>query len=511
MVFKSLFGEKSRPNSVSLGSPEAEGESTPSSSVYLPDVYEDYHDLIAQLSNEKFIIIGKKGSGKSAFAEYIDLKSQEEPNLFSKFIRGADCSLEKLVQLGDSSGNSVDAQSLFKWLIYTNILKLFLTNEAAKSSGKFEQLNQFLKKNSGYIEINEYEIKELVSKGGWEVSTDHFARFARAKMSKDVEIKSGKAHFSKLLPSLERVITSVLKSESDRENDNSYVIFFDDLDVGFHGQDQSSCDALVSLIRVARQINKEIFSKNGIDGKVVLLIRDDVETFLVNKYPDTAKIFSSYSVKVRWFQGASYSSGNEDSQFIKQFINKRIVYAFNKAGLSVNETDPWSSLVSDDIGFERSSFKYILNSTLFRPRDLLLFFKPIENGAYNFPISFHQYQNLATIYVDELAKEIKNELASFYNNNEIEMIFNSLGEMSKFRPNYAEAVDIVKNNCNSQRPEAVLEDLFDRSVIGNYDQNSDWYYFKYREEVGSSVQLTIDIKKQIVIQSGIRQYLANKY
>ena len=58
-----------------FGAPEAEAESLPNSRVFLSDVYEDHHDLHTELASEKFIVVGRKGSGKSAFAEYTYLLS----------------------------------------------------------------------------------------------------------------------------------------------------------------------------------------------------------------------------------------------------------------------------------------------------------------------------------------------------------------------------------------------------------------------------------------------------
>lgn len=54
-----------------LGSPEAEAEAEalPNSQIPLSSVYDDYSNLVAELQYEKFIILGRKGSGKSAFAE----------------------------------------------------------------------------------------------------------------------------------------------------------------------------------------------------------------------------------------------------------------------------------------------------------------------------------------------------------------------------------------------------------------------------------------------------------
>ncbi len=66
--------------------------------------------------------MGRKGAGKSAFAEYTYLLSQSEPNIFCSFIRQDVISLEKLVQLGTESQSVVSKEQLFKWLIYTALL-----------------------------------------------------------------------------------------------------------------------------------------------------------------------------------------------------------------------------------------------------------------------------------------------------------------------------------------------------------------------------------------------------
>ena len=100
-----------------LGSPEAEAEATSSSRISLYDVYEDYHGLIQSIMHEKFIILGRKGSGKSAFAEYVYEFSKRDPNTFCGFIRKTEINLERIVQFGIDSGINIEKGSLFKWLI----------------------------------------------------------------------------------------------------------------------------------------------------------------------------------------------------------------------------------------------------------------------------------------------------------------------------------------------------------------------------------------------------------
>src|SRR6266567_4010056 len=99
MVFGSLMQRKEH-KAIFLGSPEAEAEATANSRMPLTEVYEDFHDLLYGLSGEKFIVVGRKGAGKSAFGEYVYARSLSEPNLWCNFIRKSDCDLERAVQIG---------------------------------------------------------------------------------------------------------------------------------------------------------------------------------------------------------------------------------------------------------------------------------------------------------------------------------------------------------------------------------------------------------------------------
>ena len=507
MVFRSLLKGQQK-GGVYLGSPEAEADANPNSRVPLSEVYEDFHHLLPQLMHEKFIVVGRKGSGKSAFAEYVWLEADRQPNLFCKFIRKSDFSLEKVVQLGEAEGIKVDSEALFKWLIYTNILKLFAFNEAISSNKDYELLRQFLKKNSGYIDIREYEIKELIKKHGFEVNIEQFKRFVRGKFDKQIEERSSRTHFYKLLPHLEEIIVAVLSSKEERINDNSYVLFFDDLDIGFSVSNELSCDSLVNLIRACRHVNNDIFGKNELNAKAIILLRDDIESFLSSRYADTAKIFSSYSAKINWYQDDYVRGQDENNLNIKKFINRRIVYAFNKAMLKVDSVDPWLSLVKDsDDG--KSTFKGILNNTLFRPRDLLLLFKPLENGSYNFPLSRNAISALLNNYAEELAKELKNELSSFYSPTQIETIFNALGKLSREYKSYKEASDAFKNQCVGVDATEIMEYLFNRSVIGNVDDKG-WFTFKCREPLSSPEPFRLNKGQNVAIQYGIRTYVHHK-
>jgi energy-coupling factor transporter ATP-binding protein EcfA2 len=512
------LGKQTNSSFIYLGAPEAEAEALPNSKVPLNEVYEDFHNLISALSNEKFIVVGRKGSGKSAFAEHIASLANEDSNTFCKFIRQGESNLEHIVQIGKESGHLIERENLYKWLILTNLLKLFTDNLAVSDNKDYQLLAQFLKKNSGYINIKESEIKELVKKRGFEVDINFLKRFAQSRLNKTIEIRQERAPFYKLIPHLRDVVLNVLMSHSERENSNSYVIFFDDLDISFDANNTDSVEAIISLLRVTKEINNEFFAKNSLDSKVVILLRDDICKSIASKSSDTAKIFSSYSATINWYQDEYHQTSGELALNIRRFINKRIRYAFGKENFEFNQQDPWLSLVQDPfIGISKpeskTSFKYILDHTLFRPRDLLLFFKPLASHTYKLPLNKQDVHHLIGRYSEELVNELKNELSCFYSGQQINMIFNALGaiqnecNISNNYCSYESAKIFISENCNDIDADSLLSDLFERSVVGNIS-DAHFVYFKHREPTTASYHF--NSRHKIVLHSAIKVYTTNR-
>jgi hypothetical protein len=507
MVFSSLVGKRQY-QTVFLGAPEAEAEAMATSRMPLVDVYEDFHQLLDGLSGEKFIVIGRKGAGKSAFAEYVYARSLSEPNLSCEFVRKNDCDLERAIQLGQEAELNVDTESFFRWVIYTNILRLFVDHPAVEGNNDYQLLRLFLDKNSGYIRINELELKQLISKHGFDVAIEQFRRFLSVKLNKQIEIKSERAPYFKLLGHLEEVIIRLLKTHENQINENSFVLFFDDLDIGFDASSDASINSLVSLLRACRHVNNDVFGKNRLNAKAVILLRDDIEAWVSGRFADTAKLFASYASRINWYQEEFSGQGkDENSLNLKRFINKRICYALGAAQLPCG-TDPWASLVAEE-GYEKTGFKYVVNQTLFRPRDLLLFFLPLDTGKFSYPLSPNDVRVLADRYSEELAKEVKSELSSFYKAAVIEMIFKALGQISETYQTYDDASQIIRETSTGVDANELLAYLFDRSRIGMIDSKG-WFTFKCRQSVHSSAPLNIDTNQKLVVQYGIRVYLKTR-
>ncbi len=465
-----------------IGVAEAEGEAN-NSAITLSEVFHDFLDILNQLDNEKFIVTGRKGSGKSAIGEYIFSLAQSDPNMFSTFIKKSDIDIEQIVQIGNEKGTSIQQELLFKWVILTQILNLIANNQNVQNLKERKNLKLFIERNRGFIDIRKNEIKEIITEKGMSINIEYLKRLYLANFNKKITIKEGKADFFQLIPYLEETIVNILVKDPS----NSYVLIFDDLDIGYSNKSESGLQVLSDLLRVAKHYNNEVFGRQEINSKIIILLRNDIVKHL-RFHADTAKIFASYAVELNWYEEAYRTQENNIK--LKQFINKRISRNFEKKGLEYMKERPWESLIDEtdfsSITFRnnKSSFKYILDHTFYRPRDLILFFKDIGSRKFKIPISKSDVNILIGNYVNQSVLEIQNELAALYTPKEITAIFEALRLYDDKRPfSYNTIVSTLSNKGFKDNAQSVVDELFYYSLIGNINDN-DEINFKFREKGG---------------------------
>lgn len=483
-----------------IGAPEAEAESTHSSKIQLNEIFEDFFDVLPKLQTEKFIISGRKGNGKTAIAEHIHYLCNNEHDYFCDFIRKADIDIEKITQLTKESDIGVSQELLIEWIILINIVKQLVKNQGIENQREINDLNVFLRKNSGFVEIKSNQIEEVIQSKGWEINVEYFRRYLTAKFGNKFDIKSGKAPFYKLIPHLKETVRELFKNTINR--DNHYILIFDDLDIGFNTTNKNNIKTILNIIRVVKDYNISFFGKEGISAKIILLLREDISRVLLNEDADTAKIFSSYEIPLNWYEHQRIYK-QENQLKLKQFINKRIALNFTQNGLAFNEVDPWSSLISDDEGYSKSSFKYVIDHTLLRPRDLILFFKPLPELKFSIPLNKSDINTLLGKYSVEFVKELRNELTAHYSSENINSIFNAFNNCVQEPVSYKYFIDELNKFGFNENVDSLLNLLFDLSIIGNVTEDNKTY-FKHWEQDDEIFHFNHDFK--IIPHFTLRNY-----
>lgn len=400
-----------------FGSTEAEGENVDGSS--LLDYFDDYLDILGQLDIGKFIFTGRKGVGKSAIAKYIHDTSEQTENSYAKLLRINDIEIERFIQITDEEQNK--EKLIFEWLILVNIIRLIISNESGDNIDEFSKLKKFLYINSGIVNVDSYKLTEGEKNKPNEVNFAMLKPAFGGVFKNYFNVKLDKTEFYKLIPPLKDILKIILSYEINK--DKEFWLLFDDLDINFDIRSDKDTGKLMDLLRISKYYNNEVFSKNH--AKILIFLREDIRNAIISKYADSAKIFSTYEININW-----YCENNEDDIPLKKLANRRVKLNFDKLNIPCEE-DAWSSLIKSGKSetayyWGQSSFKYVLDFTFYRPRDIITFLSMVTKENYQYPIDVDDLKKILKKYLEVNVEEIKSELKLFFNDEEINKIFNEL-------------------------------------------------------------------------------------
>ncbi len=468
-----------------FGATEAEGENKKGVQNF-QYYFDDYLNVLPQLRNEKFIFTGRKGAGKSAIAKYIRDTSDSEDNSYSDLIRLKDIEIEKLIQIEELEKFDHKELVVFEWLILVRLIKLILLNDSGKYTLEYEKLEKFIERNSGVVCVDKYQIVGINDKKGFEVKFEVLQQ-AFPSFSKYFDKKTNKAPFYKLINPLKEVVSKILTFPINEGKE--FWLLFDDLDINFKENSKDSIDKITELIRISKIYNTEIFKGSG--AKILVFLRDDIKNIIEKHHTDTAKIFTSYEAKLDWYDHEKFKL-DEDETALKKFVNKRIEQNFIANNIEYSKSSPWNSLFGNDPNEyqQKTSFKYIIDFTYYRPRDMILFLKPIGDYDFRYPLLACNVKSLIRKYLNENLREIKNELSIYFESNEITDIISVLRTMTeRYGPiSYTELKKVIENYDFQRKPEEIVKILSSYSITIPKDGMGQ-LHFNYREESADSVNI----------------------
>lgn len=453
-----------------FGLPEAEAEKTFERRNNV-SFYEDYFNILNEIGNGKFIISGRKGSGKSAIAKHI-LEIKKDHELYAIVVNHGDYVINKSINAPDNT--VVSSEILWEWLTLVKFVKMILDSQIAQYLQEIKSLKLFWKNNSGFLDIEKFDVKEIITNNSHELSFNPLKNILSAAIKKGLGVKAEHAPFYKLIPALREIVSKVLRMDVFKSID--FVVMYDDLDIDFNLNDKDDQQNLLNLIRMARNYNTSRLDGTG--GKVLLFIRDDVSSALQAIGADTGKLFGSYECQIKWY---NHEIGNDDDNNnpIKRFVNRRLSINFNLLGIKYNRDNPWESFVEENYyGYSnKSAFKYLLDYTFYRPRDIINIFKDVGKRKYKLPMSCENVKSLIKNYLNDNKIEVFNELSVLYDKQKQGFIETILGSLAKNGPlEYNKVIQLFQQNSLSEKDLKVLIDYY--VVIPMEDNHPK---FSYRE------------------------------
>ena len=365
---------------LNFGAPAAERDINQGLKEYFveSDIFKKFY------SKSKYVLIGNRGTGKSAIFKIIAERDRAKGNLVIE-LSPENYSYEMLSQLmlKESAGSWVKQgayAAAWKYLLYILIMKEINKSGRSFKSGSAAKIYEYLRDNhkdeqSNPIAILISYLKRLegIKIGKYEAS---FKTQELTRLYKLDEI----IH---LLPSLYELCKKM-----------NVVVLIDELDKGWDSSEDAK--AFISgLFQAAMSINE---ATNSI--RVLISLRKELYDSIPSLYEDAQK-YRDIMDTIMW-----------DENLLLNLISNRIRYSV-QALKSQSDIDAWNAIFVEILDYRQTkSFNYIIDRTLYRPREIIQFCTDIidtKTSITSFPVDYSIISKSELIYSEARSKDIAAE------------------------------------------------------------------------------------------------------
>lgn len=349
------------------------------------DIYEYYVNTANDdnlLKAEYNIIVGRKGSGKTAAFYYLKTKFSKDIRNQVVIIKPINFEIDGLIELIQGTniefGKSYIIESVWKFLVYTEIIKSIYLRvfEKPEFSVKPEEeaIIKFVKSNQEKIlpdlssRLNQLFI-ELKNVEGSKDQNEFRSKFAEV-LHHDV--------FKKMVG----IIIDFM------ENKGVLVLLIDNLDKNWRkgSNIEITSKFILGLLGVIGRVNKDLKGGNrkpvDVRMNLVIFLRSDIFKQLLANAREPDKI--EYT-RLIW----------SDSEVLFRLIDRRIEYL--SLDKSIDGEKFWEQYITQNVnGLEVK--EYITKSIIPRPRDLIFFLNRAKNNAVAKGYDFINENDLKSAY-----------------------------------------------------------------------------------------------------------------
>ncbi|MDO4301521.1 MAG: hypothetical protein Q4D26_09060 [Clostridia bacterium] len=446
------------------------------------------------IKEHNFIISGRKGTGKTILAKYMENEKEKEDELIKiKYINLPNEIKQHEFTERNFTDIKEDEYNLFpKYYILKTATELILENKVGLFKYLMNSNGNLLKRIKKYYHYAKSfrNLKKIHSerypKGNFFSDNIH-SEVGNSQMSQiKVEYKEASAqreynqhesrkrdfrfkNYSALIDEIENDVKRCVKV-------SPILLIFDDVDDIKNYMDNmvKVKKFLIGLIKSINEINKSLLIENH-KNKCIMIIRDDILDSLNSLDSNLNKIVADAAVNLDWI------GNNQTDMLIDMICNK--IKKSNKKFDNVTTENVLKLFIKDRS--YKAIIDYIINRGFGRPRDIILYLNIIvRNNQYAKNISFSLVKNALNEYSNQFWNEIKNELSFFYSEKQIDEIEKLLGFIGKNVLKY----DDIKEYINTHKDDyteignlkKLLSDLYKYGMIGNkrYKKTASYYYRK---------------------------------
>lgn len=307
-------------------------------------------------NQQRLVVVGRKGAGKTAIHSMLLEGSKKWSNVFVAGLDFRNYPWELHAAAGPSESSGPEQYApLWQLLILVELSKLVLRDGPQQSGREAWQarrsLKRFIKRNWGGVDAR---VSQMFTRSSYSLTVEPKAlgfslfSFRRERVPKE--------RLAGSLGNVNSALREVLKKLM--VPDISYFVLLDDLDGGFSGDDRVSHNRLIALLMAARE--SQIWAqKAGLKFLPVVFMRSDIYAAL--KFPTKNRITADALERIAW------SEQKTGPASLRKLIDKRI-----EAAISYDSADPWHEVFLDgDLIDSIPLYEFMAARTHRRPRDMI--------------------------------------------------------------------------------------------------------------------------------------------
>lgn len=451
------------------------------------EAFYDPRDIVNRLINDyPFLLVGRKGVGKTAYAAKI-ISLSETSEVYTRSLKLND------FEYTTFSKTSIDSELVGtqKYKQSWDFLLLLILYKSLYFDLKISEVDSFTK------------TIQLLSSIGFPIENEykkHVVRLSKLKVGANLgavnaELESELGEIpSTYLERLSMLIDLLIAGIKDIYlGEKKLLLIIDGVDDVLRFK-KNQLNIISSLVRSIDYINELLSSIQPI--KIILLIREDILSNFTD--PDLNKIKRDESITISWFD-------RQDE--LKELVNLRFLFS----GVPQERVaSHWSDLFPKVIK-DKDSWAYILDFTLGKPRDILQFLKCCQelypdSEALNFSEVSKAIKYYARNYFIE---EMKNEITGFISDSFILSLPGILQSLGSRSFTFSEFHRVALNQNHSEEPDQLeskkmLQLLFDSGYLGQLYKSpgkngaKTSVIFKYRNPTAQ-----IDYSQKFITHRGI--------
>lgn len=469
---------------------------------------DDYWNRI--ISEPIYYVVGKKGTGKSALYKMLERYSMTMGALVSNCDFG-DFPFNKLMQLSDDDYTKPNQyQSVWELVILNQIVSLVISSESADCTNiYYSSLKDYFDQYLGEtLDLHKLSVTRMKK-------NDHSLSFTKGIFGSQVAhtTESTMTYGDSFgnITAINKSLLSTLTNYFKTTDLTSYIVQFDRLDDTYnqYAEIDTYLHVIISLMKTVYKINNH-FRSSGIENvKTIVYLRSDIIDEIGKRDSESAR-WEDFTYRLSW---AIVNKNDWINPPLKLVIDKRIQSSLNMDIRFENILDSKTicilrsdvvDVAQDDPKTYMDVFKYIVELTMHRPRDIIKFCKCIQNEVKTSSskrINYRTIKNAEKEFCYWLVNaEISNEINPVISNvNELFNLLRALGSKPFTFNDFYLRYKTFGNSITTMDKDKLIEYLYDVGILMNVNRRRGRTHFKSKIRNRGSV----DRSMKLMIHTGV--------